>query len=101
MGNIITNILKWLIHDEQQGGINFYPGLNNIHDIRDNIRDNNIPPAYPDIYIPDNLNDLQNEDRNTVGIVPTRSVETAPIVVSKEDEYIIGNRINFLCFNHG
>ena len=47
--------------DEQQGGINFYPELNNIHDIRDNIggeeednigdnirdniHDNNIPPA--------------------------------------------------------
>ena len=37
--------------------------------------------------------DLQNQDRN---IGTTRS-----IVVPSEDQYIIGNRINFLCFNYG
>ena len=36
---------------------------------------------------------VQNQDRN---IVTTRS-----IVVPSEDQYIIGNRINFLCFNYG
>ena len=105
--------------DEQQGGINFYPELNNIHDIRDNIggeeednigdnirdniHDNNIPPAYPDIYIPDILNDLQSENRNAVGIMPMRSVETAPIVVPNylDDEYIIGNRIIFYALTMG
>ena len=79
------------IHDdERHGGIDFYPGITG--------RDDNIPPANPDL--PDILNDLQNEDRNTVGITTPRSVRPAetPIVISKADEFMIGNRFNFLIY---
>ena len=55
--------------DDRHGGILFYHSTG--HD------DN--PP--------DISSDLQNVDRNIVGIVPT---------VSAEDESMIGNRINFL-----
>ena len=49
---------------------------------------------------PDISNDLQNKDRNTVGITTARSGRPAqtPIVISEADKYMIGNRINFLIY---
>ena len=82
---------------ETYGGIDFY-GREDILGREDNITLGD-PPGSLDL--PDISSIPQNQDRNTVGIGTTRSVETeAPIVVPSEDEYIIGNRINFLCFNY-